>query len=64
MNKVPELIHDNCPSCNPKDYTKTKAKFMGEVEDCGEHKDYLYQCDDCGAKLWVDGQWAMTHKAE
>lgn len=62
--RVPELINDNCPSCNPKTYTKTKAKYLGEVEDCGEHKEYLYQCVSCGARLWVDEQSAKSNKAE
>lgn len=61
MSKVPELINEICPSCNPRTYTKTVARLIGEEQDCGEHKEYLYQCVDCGAKLWVGEQWAVSN---
>ncbi|MEH7223893.1 hypothetical protein V7112_08730 [Bacillus sp. JJ1566] len=62
--KVPELIHDICPSCHPTAYVKTKAKFTGDIEDCGTHKEYLYKCTSCDARLWVDEQWARTHEVK
>ncbi|MGD6845207.1 hypothetical protein ACQCVH_22145 [Bacillus infantis] len=57
---LPILIHDKCPSCKPKDYNQTKARFMGQ-ENFGE---YLYQCVECAADLWVTEAWAKKHAIE
>lgn len=53
-NNIPELIYENCPSCHPLDYVKTKSKFTGEVEDCGSHIEYLYKCCGCGSLVWIE----------
>lgn len=64
MDKVPGLIYEICPSCNPRSYNKTLAKFMGETEGNGPDLEYLYQCTDCGAKMWVSEQWAKRNEVK
>lgn len=62
MDKIPEFIKEICPSCNPRTYVKTKARYLGEVEDCVEHKEYLYKCVGCGAKMWANEEWVKLNE--
>lgn len=60
MIEVPKHIYDYCPECK---YGKSICDFGGETEDCGTHNEYLYICTKCGARIWVDEEWARTHEA-
>ena len=42
-------IKDNCPECNPRSYTTSTMTHINKVE----HEAYLYQCNDCNAKIWI-----------
>lgn len=59
----PRLIHDICPSCNPRTYVKTVAKFIMINED-DKATPLLYQCTKCNSKLWVDEQWAFNNQVK
>ena len=58
--RVPQYINELCPSCHPREYVKTIAKFF---EYDIETNEYLYKCVGCGARIWADKQWAEDHAA-
>ena len=47
--KVPQKIHDNCPSYHPRTYVSTSCTFTNEENE----EEYLYECDTCKAKIWI-----------
>ena len=61
-SSIPKKITDICPSCSPIEYTKTTCTFVEQTDDVSD--EYLYQCDQCSARLWVDYQWAIRNAYE
>lgn len=59
--QAPKYINEICPSCHPREYVKTLAKF---VEYDSETNEYLYKCVDCGAHIWADEQWVKDNAVE
>lgn len=59
MCKPSKYINEICPECHPASSVKSKCEFTGEVDEVNE--EYLYQCCKCGARIWVDDQWAKEH---
>ncbi|MFD1205700.1 hypothetical protein ACFQ38_11375 [Sporosarcina contaminans] len=63
MCKPSKYINEICPGCHPQGYELSLAKFTGEkdiVEASNADEsyiEYLYECCQCGTKVWVDEQW-------
>lgn len=58
--RIPTKINDICPSCNPTSYIKSTCTFIEQEQE----DEYLYQCDKCNAKLWVDIDWAKRNEVK
>lgn len=54
-------VLDICPKCNPTSYDKSLFTYQNEsnvFDDAGTQvKEYVYACNDCGAKVWIDENW-------
>lgn len=67
MLEVPTFIKENCPKCYPRSYELIKCEFIGEkikVDEADGEYEYLYQCCQCGEKIWVGTQWANEHAVD
>ena len=70
MCKPSKYINESCPSCHPRSCELSLAKFTGEkniIEASNADEsyiDYLYECCQCGAKVWVDNQWMKRNKVD
>ena len=70
MYEPSKFINEICPSCHPQHYILSLAKFTGEknIEEANNadesYIDYLYECCQCGTKVWVDDSWVKCHAVE
>lgn len=70
MFKPSKYVNEICPCCHPHGYKLSLAKFTGEkniteASNADEsYIDYLYECCQCGAKVWVDDQWMNRNKID
>lgn len=71
MYKTSQHIYDICYECNPQSYDMTLSKFAGQentVEVVGNpdysFAEYLYECCECGTKVWVDDNWVKRNAVE
>ena len=47
-------ITDICPECSPGQLIPALFNYAGEY--CEESDEYLYSCDKCSAKVWIDAE--------
>ena len=70
MCKPSNYINDVCNECHPQGYELSLSKFTGEkdiVEASNADEsyiEYLYECCQCGARVWVDEQWMKRNAVE
>lgn len=70
MCKPSKYINEICPGCHPQGYELSLAKFTGEkniVEASNADEsyiEYLYECCQCGSKVWVDDQWVKRNAVD
>lgn len=70
MFKPSEYINEICPGCHPQSYELSLAKYTGQknIEETSNadesYIEYLYECCQCGTKVWVDESWMKRHAVE
>lgn len=67
MYKPSKYINDICPSCHPQSYTMTLSRFAGQENNVeasnpdDSYTEYLYECCQCGERVWVEDQWVSRN---
>lgn len=70
MCKPSQYINDICNNCHPQSYEMTPSKFAGQeniVEASNpddSYAEYLYECCQCGERVWVDEQWIKRNAVD